>query len=50
MARNTQVAEFGKILHLNKNKPHVKCGDYIIKILSYEPKIKFKKDDYFDES
>ena len=48
--KKIQNAEFGKILHLNKNKPHVKCGDYIIKILSYEPKIKFKKDDYFDES
>lgn len=43
-------AEFGKIIHLNKSKPHVKCGDYIVEIVDYKPKIKFKLNTYFDES
>lgn len=42
--------EFGKIIHLNKNKPHVKCGDYIIEITNYKPKTKFKINTYFDEN
>lgn len=48
--KKIQNAEFGKILYLNKNKPHVRCGDYIIKVLSHDPKTKFKLGDYFDES
>jgi methionyl-tRNA formyltransferase len=46
--KKIQNAEFGKIIYLNKHKPHVKCGDNIIEIVNYEPKIKFKLNNYFD--